>query len=101
LAHGTFTDDSLTYNSKRLLLGTLVKGLGDAVRRGDPLAAERYRRRLRLATEQISPGDPLHDVLEKLLHTSGQWVVATAVDRGETEQQMLEIIELVIGLLKS
>ena len=51
--------------------------------------------------EQISPGDPLHDVLEKLLHTSGQWVVATAVDRGETEQQMLEIIELVIGLLKS
>ena len=101
MAHGTFTDDSLTYNSKRLLLGTLVKGLGDAVRRGDPLAAERYRRRLRLATEQISHGDPLHGVLEKLLHTSGQWVVATAVDRGETEQQMLEIIELVIGLLKS
>jgi hypothetical protein len=41
------------------------------------------------------------EVLEKLLHTSGQWVVATAVDRGETEQQMLEIIELVIGLLST
>jgi hypothetical protein len=90
----------MAYDSgKRLLLCTLVKGLGDAVRRGDPSAAERYRRRLRSATEHIAADDLVHDVVERLLHVSGQWVVA--VDRGETKQQMLEIIERVIGLLTS
>ena len=88
-------------SGKRLLLCTLVKGLGDAVRRGDPSAAERYRRRLRLATEHIAADDLVHDVVERLLHVSGQWVVADAVDRGETKQQMIEIIERVIGLLAS
>jgi hypothetical protein len=72
-----FTGDPMAYDSgKRLLLCTLVKGLGDAVRRGDPSAAERYRRRLRLATEHIAADDLVHDVVERLLHVSGQWVVA-------------------------
>jgi hypothetical protein len=45
----------MAYDSgKRLLLYALVKGLGDAVRRNDQSAARRYRRRLRLATEQIA-----------------------------------------------
>jgi hypothetical protein len=45
-------DDPMAYDSgKRLLLYAPVKGLGDAVRRNDPSAAKRYRRRLRLATE--------------------------------------------------
>ena len=92
----------MAYDSgNRLLLCTLVKGLGDAVRRDDPSAAQRYRRRLRLATEQISADVPVHDVFERLLYTSGQWVAAAAVQRGETKQQMLEIIERVIGLLAS
>ena len=85
----------------RLLLRALVKGLADAVRRDDPSAAERYRRRLRLAAEQIAADDPVHDVLERLLHISGQWVDAAAIDRGETKQPMLEIIERVVGLLRS
>ena len=38
-----FTDDLMAYDSgKRLLLYALVKGLGDAVRRNDQSAAERY-----------------------------------------------------------
>jgi hypothetical protein len=54
-----------------------------------------------LATEHIAADDLVHDVVERLLHVSGQWVVAAAVDRGETKQQMIEIIERVIGLLAS
>ena len=45
----------MAYDSgERVLLYALVKGLGDAVRRNDQPAAKRYRRRLRLATEQIA-----------------------------------------------
>ena len=103
--------------TKRLLLKTLLKGLGDAVRRNDQSAAKRYRRRLRLATEQIAADDPVQDALKKLLLISGQWVVAPVVtmspkgegserydyrsDRDEPKQQMLELIERVIGLLPS
>jgi hypothetical protein len=103
-------------NGKRLLLYALVKGLGDAVRRNDQSAAKRYRQRLRLATEQIAADDPVQDALEKLLLISGRWVVSPVVimspkgegseryvyrsDR-EPKQQMLELIERVIGLLPS
>ena len=112
------TDDPMAYDSgKRLLLYALVKGLGDAVRRNDQSTAKRYRRRLRLATEQIAADDPVQDTLKKLLLISGRWVVAPVVtlspkgegceryvyrsDRDEPKQQMLELIERVIGLLPS
>jgi hypothetical protein len=108
----------MAYDSgKRLLLYALVKGLGDAARRNDQSAAKRYHRRLRLATEQIAADDPVQDALKKLLLISGQWVVAPVVtmspkgegseryvyrsDRDEPKQQMLELIERVIGLLPS
>src|SRR4029077_8999921 len=112
------TDDLMAYDGgKRLLLYALVKGLGDAVRRNDQSAAKRYRRRLRLATEQIAADDPVQDALKKLLLISGRWVVAPVVtlspkgegserylyrsDRDEPKQQMLDLIERVIGLLPS
>ncbi len=85
---------------KPLLLNALLDGLAASIRRDDPSAAERYRGRLRLVTEQIAADDPVHDVLEKLLDISGLWVVAAAVDRDGTKQQMLELIERVIGLFK-
>jgi hypothetical protein len=111
-------DDPVAYDrGKRLLLYALVKGLGDAARRNDQSAAKRYRRRLRLATEQIAADDPVQDALKKLLLISGQWVVAPVVTmspkgerseryvyrsgRDEPKQQMLELIERVIGLLPS
>jgi hypothetical protein len=57
----------MAYDSgRRLCFTPLVKG-GDAVRRNDQSAAERYRRRLRLTTEQIAADDPVQDALEKLL----------------------------------
>ena len=43
----------MAYN-KRLLLKVLLKGLADAARRNDRSTAERYRRRLGLAAEQIA-----------------------------------------------
>jgi hypothetical protein len=108
----------MAYDSgKRLLLYALVKGLGDAVHRNDQSAARRYRRRLRLATEQIAADDPIQDALKKLLLISGRWVVAPVVTmspkgegsermfivgaRDEPKQQMLELIERVIDLLPS
>jgi hypothetical protein len=74
-----FTDDLMAYDSgNRLLLCTLVKGLRDAVRRDDLSASKRYRRRLRLATEQIAADDPVHDVFQRLLYTSGHWAATAA-----------------------
>ena len=50
----------MAYNSsKRLLLVVLLKGLADATRRNDRSTAERYRRRLRLAAEQIAADEPV------------------------------------------
>ena len=54
-----------------------------------------------MATEHIAADDPVHDVVERLLHVSGQWVVAAAVDRDETKRRMLEIVKCVIELLTS
>jgi hypothetical protein len=92
----------MAYNSgKRLLLNVLLKGLADAIRRNDRSTAERYRRRLRLIAEQIGADEPVQDALKKLLLVSGLWVEATEVDRDETTQQLLELIDRVIGLLTS
>ncbi len=93
-------NDGIRTAQAALLLNALLDGLAAGIRRDDPSAAERYRGRLRLATERIAVDDPVHGVLEKLLSISGLWVVAAAVDRDETKQQMLELIESVIGLLK-
>jgi hypothetical protein len=92
MAHGS---------GKRLLLSALVKGLGDAVRRNDQSAAERYRGRLRLAAEQIAADDPVRDAFGRLLLLSGLWIAAAAADRDDTEEQMLEVIERIIWLLTS
>ena len=88
-------------SGKRLLLNVLLKGLADATRRNDRSTAERYRRRLRLIVERIAADEPVRDALKKLLLVSGLWVEASEVDRDETTQQLLELIDRVIGLLTS
>jgi hypothetical protein len=55
----------------------------------------------RVSKYDIAADDPVHDVVERLLKVSGQWVVCAAVDRDETKRRMLEIVERVIGLLTS
>ena len=55
----------------------------------------------RVSKYDIAADDPVHDVVERLLKVSGQWVVCAAVDRDETKRRLLEIVERVIGLLTS
>jgi hypothetical protein len=80
-----------------LLLKTLLKGLADAVRRDDLSAAERYCERLRLTAEPISD-DVVKDGLKKLLSICAQWVQTADAERHGTRQQLLELIDRLIGL---
>jgi hypothetical protein len=88
------------HSSKRLLLNVLLKGLADATRRNDRSTAERYCRRLRLAAEQIAD-EPVQDELKRVLLVSRLWIEAAEVDRDETAQQILKLIDRGIGLLAS
>jgi hypothetical protein len=91
----------MTKASLRLLLNVLLKGLADAVRRNDRSTAERYRRRLRLIAEQIAADESVQDALKRVLLVSGIWAEAAEVDRNETTQQLLKLIDHVIALLTS
>ena len=86
--------------SKRLLLNVLLKGLADATRRNDRSTAERYCRRLRLAAELVAD-EPVQAALKRVLLVSGLWVEAAEVDRDETAQQLLKLIDRGLGLLAS
>ena len=88
-------------NNDKLLLNVLLKGLADATRRNDRSTAERYRRRLRLAAEQIAADEPVQAALERVLLVSGLWIEAAEVERDETAQQMLKLIDRGIRLLAS
>ncbi len=94
-------DERMAYDSKRLLLRVLLKGLGDAIHHNDRSTAERYRRRLRLIAEQIAADESVQDALKRVLLVSDLWVEAAEVDRNETTQQLLKLIDRVIGLLTS
>ena len=84
-------------NNDKLLLNVLLKGLADATRRNDRSTAERYRRRLRLAAEQIAADEPVQAALERVLLVSGLWIKAAEVDRDETAQQMLKLVDRGLG----
>jgi hypothetical protein len=85
--------------SKRLLLDALLKGLDRAIRRDDLSAAERYRKRLHLSTEPIAADSLVAGASKKLLLISGLWMNAPNVERDETRQQLLELIDHLISLL--
>ena len=88
----------MAYDSNnRLLVKTLLKGLSHAVRRDDLSAAARYCERLRPTAEPISD-QQVNDGLQKLLSVCGQWVETADAERRETSQQLLELIDYIIGL---
>ena len=86
-------------SSKPLLLNALLKGLANAVQRDDLSAAERYCQRLQLTAETIAPDAQVKSVLAKLFVINGLWVQAADVERSETRQQLLELVNHVLGLL--
>ena len=86
-------------STQRLLLQALLTGIGDAVRRNDESAADRYHRRLGMIARHFDTNPPVSDALERLLSTSGQWLATNVAERYEAEQQVLEHIERVRSLL--
>jgi len=85
---------------QRLLLRALLEGLGDAVRRNDDLAGDRYYRRIGLIAQQHFYTNPsLSNTLEQLLSASGRWLATRVAERYEPENQVAEQIELVLELL--
>jgi hypothetical protein len=85
-------------STQRLLLQALLMGLGDAVRRNDELAADRYHRRLRMIAPHFDTNPLISDALEHLLSASGRWL-ATKAGRYEADQQVLENIQHVMDLV--
>ncbi len=77
----------------------MLNGLGDAVRRFDQPAADRYRRRIRMIAGHFETNAPVSQALERLLWASGQWVATKASKRYEAEQQVVELIDRVAELL--
>ena len=85
---------------QRLLLQALLVGLGDAVRRNDESAADRYHRRLRMIARQHFDTNPLiSDALEHLLPASVRWLATKAAERYEADRQVLEHIQCVRDLV--
>ena len=85
---------------QRLLLRALLQGMGDAVRRNDGSAGDRYYRRIGLMTRQHFDTNPsLSNTLEQLLSASGRWLATSVAERYEPENQVIAHIELVLELL--
>jgi hypothetical protein len=80
------------------VLNALLKGLAHAIRRDDLSAAERYCRRLNIAAKTIASDAPLKGALAKLFVTNRLWLQAADVERSEARQQMLELVDRLVGL---
>jgi hypothetical protein len=65
----------------------------------DLSAAKRYCQRLHLTAETIASDAPVKRVLAKLFVINGLWVQAADIERSETRQQLLELVDHVLGLL--
>jgi hypothetical protein len=87
------------FSTQRLLLRVLLNGLGDAVRRFDQPAADRYRRRISQIAGHFETNAQVSQELERLLWISGQWLATKAPNRYEAEQQVVELIDRVAELL--
>jgi hypothetical protein len=84
---------------QRLLLQALLVGMGDAVRRNDESAADRYHRRLGMIARHFDTNPLISDALERLLSASGRWLATKTAERYEAEQQVLEHIQRVTDLI--
>jgi hypothetical protein len=86
-------------STQRLLLQALLMGLGDAVRRNDESAADRYHRRLAMIGRHFETNPVVSGALEHLLSASSRWLAAQAAERYEAEQQVLEHVQSVMDLV--
>jgi hypothetical protein len=84
---------------QRLLLHALLSGLGDAVRRNDGSAADRYHRRISQIAGHLDTNPAVSEALERLLSASRQWLETKVAEHSEAEQQVLQLMERVTELL--
>jgi hypothetical protein len=84
---------------QRLLLHALLSGLGDAVRRNDGSAADRYHKRISMLAGHFETNPRVSDALERLLAAGGRWLDTKVATRSDAEHQVLELIERLIELL--
>jgi hypothetical protein len=74
-------------------------GLGDAVRRNDGSAADRYHRRISQIAGHFDTNPAVSEALERLLSASSRWLETKVAERSEAEQQVLQLMERVTELL--
>ena len=86
-------------STQRLLLQALLMGMGDAVRRNDESAADRYHRRLAMIARHFDTNPLVSDALEHLLSADGRWLATKPAERYEAGQQVLEHIRTVMDLV--
>jgi hypothetical protein len=66
---------------QRLLLHAPLNGLGDAVRRNEGKAADRYHRRLGMIAPHFDTNPAVSDTLEQLFSASGRWLATKTAER--------------------
>jgi hypothetical protein len=86
-------------STQRLLLQALLIGMGDAVRRNDASAVDRYHRRLGMIAPHFDTNPPVSDAQERLLSAADRWLATKVAERYEAEHQVLNNIERVMKLL--
>jgi hypothetical protein len=86
-------------STQRLLLQALLIGMGDAVRRNDASAVDRYHRRLGMIARHFDTNSPVSDAQERLLSAADRWLATKVAERYEAEHQVLNNIERVMKLL--
>ena len=86
-------------SAQRLLLQALLTGMGDAVRRNDESAADRYHRRLAMIARHFDTNPLVSDALERFNSAGGRWLATKAAERYEAGQQVLEHIQSVMDLV--
>jgi hypothetical protein len=86
-------------SSQRLLLQALLTGMGDAVRRNDASAADRYHRRLALIAPHFATNPSVSEALERLHSAGARWLATDAAEHYAAEQQVLEDIQRVMDFI--
>jgi hypothetical protein len=84
---------------QRLVLRALLTGMGEAVRRNDESAGDRYHRRLRGIAPHFDTNPRVSDALERLFSANERWLAAKVAERYETDTLVLDHLERVMGLL--
>ena len=86
---------------QRLLLRALLIGMGDAVRRNDESAGDRYHRRLRGIAPHFDTNPRVSDALERLLSANQRWLALKVAERYEMRRKYSNTSSVLWGFSES